>query len=256
MRRDAGQVAVEAALVLPLWAVMALMAVQLTLIQQARSFTEYAAYSAVRAGSVWSANGERMRDAALFAVLPMQGATQDLDALARTWRATRETDAQISEALGAVTPVPAAFRRAGLLGMIRVDVIAPARSSVRDAEADFDDGAAPPLSIRVRYLYELRIPVAAPAMFYGWLAAQAGRAITNPLELRGSRSDADSALEIRVDHGLPIVSRADLDFLWRAAAGEARTPGRRFFLPLAATWSQPMQSNLQRKWLMHEGGAL
>ena len=48
-REESGQVAVEAALIMPLMVFMALGIIQLTMIQHAKLMTEYAAYQAARA---------------------------------------------------------------------------------------------------------------------------------------------------------------------------------------------------------------
>ena len=39
--------------------------------------------------------------------------------------------------------------------------------------------------------------------------------------------------------------------LWQLAHGEVPLIGRRYFLPLTATYSMRMQSNFHRKWIMH-----
>src|SRR5918998_1727054 len=83
--RESGQVAVEAALIMPLMVFMALGLIQLTMIQHAKLMTEYAAYQAARAGIVWNGNNERMHDAAIIALLPTIGDTSDVGKLALTF---------------------------------------------------------------------------------------------------------------------------------------------------------------------------
>src|SRR5688500_4861563 len=83
--RQSGQAAVESALVLPLMVFMVLGILQLTLIQQAKLMTEYAAYQAARAGSVWNGSAERMHDAALVALLPTIHRTDDLAQVGLAW---------------------------------------------------------------------------------------------------------------------------------------------------------------------------
>ncbi|HEY0840991.1 MAG TPA: TadE/TadG family type IV pilus assembly protein, partial [Vulgatibacter sp.] len=65
-----GQVAVETAIVLPLFLACLLGLLQLALLQQARLLTEYAAYQAARAGIVWNGDPGVMKDAAIFALAP------------------------------------------------------------------------------------------------------------------------------------------------------------------------------------------
>lgn len=69
--RESGQAAVESALVLPLFVFLILGIIQLGLMHQARLMTKYAAYKAVRAGSIWNAQKSKMSDAALAALLPV-----------------------------------------------------------------------------------------------------------------------------------------------------------------------------------------
>ncbi|NOK39246.1 pilus assembly protein [Corallococcus exercitus] len=68
---ESGQVAVETAIVLPLFVFMLLGILQLGLMHQARLLTKYAAYKAVRAGSLHNADIPTMEKAALAVLLPM-----------------------------------------------------------------------------------------------------------------------------------------------------------------------------------------
>ncbi|NBD07619.1 pilus assembly protein [Corallococcus sp. Z5C101001] len=70
-RSESGQVAVETAIVLPLFVFLLLGILQLGLMHQARLLTKYAAYKAVRAGSLHNGNVEMMERAALAVLLPM-----------------------------------------------------------------------------------------------------------------------------------------------------------------------------------------
>ena len=70
-RTQSGQVIVETALVMPLFVFIVLGLIQLGLMNQARLLTKYAAYKAVRAGALHSANTPMMEMAALSVVAPM-----------------------------------------------------------------------------------------------------------------------------------------------------------------------------------------
>src|SRR4051794_41076235 len=70
---QSGQAAVESAIVLPLFVFLILGILQLGLMHQARLMTKYAAYKAVRAGSLHNANVDEMEKAALAVLLPMVG---------------------------------------------------------------------------------------------------------------------------------------------------------------------------------------
>jgi hypothetical protein len=69
--RESGQAAVESAIVLPLFVFLILGTLQLGLMHQARLVTKYAAYKAVRAGSLNNAQKSVMEKAALAVMLPL-----------------------------------------------------------------------------------------------------------------------------------------------------------------------------------------
>lgn len=209
-RRDRGQVALESALVLPLLVFLVLGIIQLTVLQQAKIMTEYAAFSAARAGIVWNGNNERMHDAAVVSLLPTMGRTDDVLHLAATWERYRLLDL-VFRNLPWNVPVPATIEGAPLRGLVRVDAISPTQFSGADAiwnlrdgsswkELDFDGANTYPedprldshfdtflnseradaaqdlyrkaniLTVRVRYWYELRIPFASWIIFLAWYA--------------------------------------------------------------------------------------
>lgn len=295
MRRESGQAVVEAALVMPMLVMAGLMAIQLAAVQHARILTEYAAFQAARAGIVWGANNERMRDAALLSLLPTLGRTDDPASLGKTWERARRESARLDAVMPRPRDVPAAIANAGLLGLVRVDLVEPVglppHWRVPDdwRELDFDDpdafveAPAPPgsredelapggdelrralvLSVRVRYWYELRVPIAGFALFHAWVAANAGTSLYGALEAasdsrasvvdrRGRSAQTKGApAGVRHQRGWPSASPEEMRVLWELAQGTSRLEGRRFFIPLNAGWAMRMQSALQRKWLVHE----
>src|SRR5579871_2571044 len=71
VRQERGQAAVESAIVLPLFVFLILGILQLGLMHQARLLTKYAAYKAVRVGSLNNARKSKMEDAALATLRPL-----------------------------------------------------------------------------------------------------------------------------------------------------------------------------------------
>src|SRR5689334_11819330 len=69
--RESGQVAVEAALVMPLFVFFILGILQLGLIAQARVMAKYAAYRAARVGAMNNADPQAIESAAIFHLLPV-----------------------------------------------------------------------------------------------------------------------------------------------------------------------------------------
>ncbi|OJT20142.1 hypothetical protein BO221_33710 [Archangium sp. Cb G35] len=246
--RQSGQAAVEAALVLPLMVFLGLGLLQLTLMQQAKLMTEYAAYCAARSGIVWNGNTERMRDAALVALLPTLGRTDTPPELARTWTRARLQDEMLRRLPWPTrdVAVPDSVNGAPLFGLVRVDTVNPSgsspvrsvwkpRSATKGRELDFDgpEGLAEEsyreatvLSVRVRYWYELRVPFANQLVSTAWRAANAGVGLGH-------------------QRGYATLHRQEPGVLRGLAAS------RRYFLPLTATYSLRMQSNFHFKWLMH-----
>src|SRR5207248_11354223 len=82
--RQEGQAVVEAAIVLPAIVFLLLPTIQLTQLQQARIMAEYAAFSAARSGIVLNGDPTKMQEAAIIAVLPTFGRTDNFTELGKT----------------------------------------------------------------------------------------------------------------------------------------------------------------------------
>ncbi len=168
---ERGSALVEAALVLPLMVLMLLGLLQLTLLHQARISTEYAAYCAARTGIVWNGDLARMRRAARFALLPTmpRGAAEP--------EAGRPLAVDSPAALAAAQAALSAAEEGSALASdaarrVRVEVLSPSRDELEKLhggslpeEAPFDgvgetpeERSAGELTVRVTYLYELRVP--------------------------------------------------------------------------------------------------
>jgi hypothetical protein len=308
--RESGQVAVEAALIMPLMVFMTLGIVQLTMIQHAKLMTEYAAYQAARAGSVWNGNNERMHDAAIVALLPTMGRTDSLATLATTWGMHQLYDEALRRLAWGASGVqpPASFNGSNLFGMIRVDTINPAYFTPIDSiwklreghnwkELDFDGAASYPevpalednvrkffnlpepddaqtvyrkatrLTIRLRYWYELRVPFANWVIFTAWYASNARVALSGAIDrptlaksnMLNPQADIEAlkgmARGLAHERGYHSVYPPEMWVLWGLANGSipllSNTVGKRYFLPLTATYTLRMQSNFHRKWILH-----
>jgi hypothetical protein len=282
-----GQVAIEAALVMPLALFLVLGILQSTVLEQAKLMTEYAAFQAARAGIVWSGNNERMRDAAMLALLPtMAHRTDSAPEVVQALAAAQASDMTM-QALPWGTK-SADINGASLTGLVRVDTVNPAHFPAIDTiwnlgggsqwqELEFDGPESYPqdpalaqhfarffdlkipdssqdayrqatlLSIRLRYLYEMRIPFANWVVFLAWYAGNAGLTLVGPIERPAVPALAGAGRGISNQKGLDTLTPWEMDVLWHLADSE-----RRYFLPLTATYSLRMQSNFHRKWLMHD----
>ena len=84
-KNQKGQVLVEAALVMPLMVFFTLGIMQMTMMQQARIMTDYAAYAAARSGVVNNADSDSMVAAANIAILPTVSKTNNLKSFASAY---------------------------------------------------------------------------------------------------------------------------------------------------------------------------
>jgi len=248
-RSEEGQAVAEAAIVLPAMVFLLLAAVQLTQLQQARILADSAAFAAARTGIVMNGDPGRMRDAAMFAILPGIGPTDSFPAIAKTLLRFKAENAVLAP-LG--------------LTQLRVYVHSPAVSGfsawgrhLNGQEIDFDDvrpGAtdATLLSLQIRFLYELKVPFANKLIQTLWLAAKAGvlgawqgwdlasprfGGQAGPDAVRISRAVAATATAAQATpEGIPVAALV--------AAGRAG----RYYLPVEAFYTMRMQSNPYRKW--------
>jgi hypothetical protein len=252
-----GQAVVEAAIVLPGMVLLFLLTLQLCLLQQARLLADYAVFAAARTGIVQNGNNGDdnrgtsgpMHDAAVFAILPSYGRTDSFAALAATAARFRAEDAALT-ATG--------------LSQVRVFVHSPTAPDfarfgghLNGQEIDFDDvrpaaADATLLSLQLRYLYELRVPLANRMIQSIWFAARAGvlaqwRGFDWSAPRFGSSKGPDAqtasraaAAAITVGDGTP----EGIDVRALVAAGAAG----RFFLPVEAFYTMRMQSNPYLKW--------
>ncbi len=308
-RRQSGQAAVEAAMIMPLTVFMTLGIIQLTMMQHAKLMTEYAAYQAARAGIVWNGNNERMHDAAIVALLPTMGPTNDIGNLSKTFALHILYDKGLTALNFGGGVVPRTINGSNLFGQVRVDTINPAyftpidtiwklRNGFNWQELDFDGADSFPevpqlenhirkffnlpepdeselvfrkstrLTIRLRYFYELKVPFANWIIFTSWFASNAGVALHGAidratLDPKGNiMSDgnidglaAAAVKGIKHEKGYDTLYPLEMAVLWGLATGSiplvSELAGRRYFIPLTATYTMRMQSNFHRKWIMH-----
>ncbi|MBL8954468.1 MAG: pilus assembly protein [Myxococcaceae bacterium] len=212
MRRpDAGQAAVEAALVLPLVVFIALGTLQLFLMLQARQMAQYAAFWAAREGSVTQGRCDDMQRVTLKALLPTFTRVRDAAELQ-----------QRSSGYEAAKYRFDARTEPGFDGtMFWLLRDAPRAGSVvaRDEETFDQGGAAVRLEVRLVFWYPMQIPFASSVM------AQISRAVFG----LGSPRGADPLMPVRDarwrDEGFrfrDVVVRDEL--LSRLARGERVFP--------------------------------
>lgn len=174
-----GQAMVETAIVMPTMIFMILGIIQLTMMQHARLMTELAAFNAARAGAVWNANPKIMQDAAVLTVVPTFGLASSNQAKLG-FGSTGGKDFSTF----AMTYFWMLLYEDGLnfwtLGQkpVQVTTINPVQEDFGgQEELDFDDAGSrgkSQLTVRVTYLYPLRIPYADYGIFHAYMAMLAG----------------------------------------------------------------------------------
>ncbi|MFY1828931.1 TadE/TadG family type IV pilus assembly protein [Myxococcus fulvus] len=251
--RQSGQAAVETAIVVPMMVFMVLGIIQLGMVHNARLMTEYGAYRAVRAGIVNHGDCTLMEKAALAALLPTLPPLPDLDGRVDTLKRAIKVHGRFSQKLFDANQRLPFYQE---LPLFRVEVLNPSGaelgelfstygSRMQGREIDYDDVRdervieANLLSIRLTYFYELRIPFANMQLHAFYL----GREYLD--QLKGMQFELQR-----------VGGRNAIQYLQDRAQGKggdfarivslARKPGsqRHYVMPLVATWTMRMQSNL------------
>ncbi|NVJ26837.1 MULTISPECIES: TadE/TadG family type IV pilus assembly protein [Myxococcus] len=245
--RQSGQALVETAFVIPMMVFFVLGIIQLSLVHHARLMTEYGAYRAVRSGIVNHGDCAIMKKAALTSLLPtlgpLSGSNGRVDTLPR---------AMAHHALFTQADVSGDYYQAGPLPLLKVEVVNPKRSELdglfatygshmQGMEIDYDDVRddrvieANLLSVRLVYFYELRVPFANWQLHSFYM----GREYLDDLkglQFEIQRAGGRSATQYLVERG------AARDRTHRGLANLSREG--RYIIPLTATWTMRMQSNL------------
>ncbi|WP_223642473.1 TadE/TadG family type IV pilus assembly protein [Corallococcus sp. EGB] len=240
-RYESGQVAVETAIVLPLFIFLLLGILQLGLMHQARLLTKYAAYKAVRAGSLHNGNVEMMERAALAVLLPMisqagSGGAEKITPVNGASEFNQKWNAVSKNKMPEVN-----------LKYAEVQICGPSKNLITsdthdNREADFDDARIASgngsgggqgdwgkslrtkLSIQVTFNYRLPIPFA-DVVIYNIARGQR----TLPWVLRLGKEEDQTKLSY---------------VKYKIDQNDAAAAQKIYILPIRATYIMRMQSNL------------
>lgn len=246
--RQSGQSVVEAAIAMPAMIFFILCTIQLTLIQQARLMSSYAAFTAARAGIVFNADPDRMREAAFLALLPTMGTpTTSLTALGSSAVANEVRNQVFKAVIGAP--------------LVDVKITSPKASDFNawgghlgGREIDFDDirpGAqeALTLSVNLTYYYRMFVPFANRMIQSIWIAGQIGTLkfwtgpdLTNPRYLTtngGTTAVGETRAQAAILNGIDLAKL----ILAGEAAQRGIPPPAGYYFPIKTSYSLKMQSN-------------
>ena len=292
--RQGGQALVEAAIVMPLMTFLVLGVIQLVMVQHAKIMTEYAAFTAARAGIVWNADPGIMQSAAIISLMPTyEGMFEEGDIgnpmqmlkrivqraliyqvhrrLPEAIEAVRDGTDSIINALGGGSSIVSARDQLldaaehaadqalinsinSALGgssddMISIQIVEPKKNDfgMRNDEIDFDDPAnfeKSRLSIKVRYLYMMRIPFANWIIHQSWLAKEAGQelygAVWNPQTTKGETGfrNVSQPNMAAMNFNPSVAGNRKVIKMCAALSGQGI-----YMMPLYATYTMRMQSN-------------
>ncbi len=243
---QAGQAAVETAIVLPLMLFLILGLLQMNLAYQARMVAEYAAYNAVRSGSLHNASKKAMRNAALAVLLPTVANPfpGQIASVAPTTGALPWAE----KYLIATVASGKYLSTLGMMDIVEVNVCNPSTEIIPDTdlldtkELDFDDPARSSLiatgsrsqnsvdklrrgrlSIQLTYNYNMPIP------FANWVIwqMQTGSHIVDTLRLKPKSR-----------FGMPEIPDFGSKY-WQVGQF-----AKQYIMPIRVDYSMRMQSNL------------
>ncbi len=237
-RSEAGQVGVETALVMPLTVFLILGIMQLSMMQQARLLTEFAAFRAVRAGAIDQINCQKMNAAALEAILPSFGRTDTATNLMKTYTIP---SGKLASPMLNQTGFPS-------LNMVDISYVVTESNGAPKSPytaQDFDDPDHPMTLVDlVVYNYELNIPFADSMIHHIWTGTEfvssnfdvlmpASNAHHNTVEL--------STMKDRLNNFNADPKERHNEKTKALAAASTMS---RFFIPIRASYSMRMMSNI------------
>ncbi|HEY3448295.1 MAG TPA: TadE/TadG family type IV pilus assembly protein [Myxococcales bacterium] len=220
-RREKGQAAVETALTLPMFLFTFLGILQISLAYHARLLTEYAAFKAARAGSVYRADCTRMKKAALMALVPSMSTGGKLGStdLKGLLQSTVEEVKDNKSRKGA--PI------------VWIDTELENTGEDFDKQLEAGDDKVQRIRVRVAYFFEYRIPFANAIMVRSWLATQRS--------LSWSLSGRDTTMLVKKAKNPEARGGVNVQLVDQVVQNVE--DHKSFTSPIVASWSMRMMSD-------------
>ncbi len=215
---------------MPFTLFMILGIIQLSLMQQARLLTQYAAFRAARAGALNQADCRKMTDAAVEGILASYGRTDSSLETIATWTLNNPLHGSPKDNLTNVSGAAPKTLQKIVRITYEVDNISTAPSGPYDP-LDFDDpGKGLRLSVQILYNYEMRIPFADWMIHEMWTG---GNYFADSVDLLSPSKNV--APNVKLANQQRQDDNTDALVLGRNNA--------RYFLPMPASSAMRMMSN-------------
>lgn len=231
--RESGQAAVESAIVLPLFVFLILGTLQLGLMHQARLITKYAAYKAVRAGSLNNAKKSVMERAALAVLLPIISRDAGGGEFIKTINNATDFQSKWNWPGVKANTMPDTG-----IPYVEVTTCGPSTKEVSGTELDFDDprfaaSVAWKESHRTKLRIQLTFNYRMPIPFANWVIHAAAFNREVPWLMRMGE---------KASKGTPNFGSQQSKYVAAASSGK-------YVLPIRAAYTMRMQSNVYVKEL-------
>ncbi|MEW5740093.1 MAG: TadE/TadG family type IV pilus assembly protein [Myxococcota bacterium] len=236
-----GQAAVETAIVMPLFVFIILGLLQLGLMHQAKLMAKYAAFKAVRAGSINRGDKTAMTNAAISVLLPMISRDDTVGGVRNTSSSSKFTNA-FNEVVKS-----GQNKQGSGKPIVDVTICHPKRGDVDDKK-DFDDPRVNPitprgaswrpfektkLSIQVTFYYRMFIPFANAFLWYAAYGQESAAQIdAMKYALRTKTKKEASAARNPKDGGG-----------WTLETLKGDADQGKYIMPIRASYSMRMMSN-------------
>ncbi|MGC4121583.1 MAG: pilus assembly protein [Myxococcales bacterium] len=221
-RREHGQAAVETALTLPMFLFTFLGILQISLAYHARILTEYAAFKAARAGSVYRGDCERMKKAALMALVPSMSTGGKLDS--PNLKALLQST--VEEVKDNKSPKDAPI--------VWIDRELENTGEDFDKQLEPGDDKVQRIRVRVAYFFEYRIPFANQIIVRSWLATQTSA-------IKWAQSGRDTTMLVVKANDTRVVGGVDDELVDQAKNNYLSHQS--YTAPIVASWSMRMMSD-------------
>jgi hypothetical protein len=237
--RESGQAAIESAIVLPLFVFLILGTLQLSLMHQARLITKYAAYKAVRAGSLHNGQKKVMERAAIAVLLPLISRDAGGGEFIKTVNNASDFQNKWTSWPGLKTNK---MPDASGLPYVEVTICGPSTKEVSGTELDFDDprtaaSATWKDSHRTKLRIQLTFNYRMPIPFANWVIHAAAFNREIPWLMRMGEKSSRNPQKFHDTMQAKYTSAADNGL---------------YILPIRAAYTFRMQSNVFVKELPSE----